>query len=324
MTDHTTNDAKRYARVPIANAEALIAAGASLRVELGAGTDAISFASLAVLTPKELKKAGGVFPLPRMHAGGSYAVRMRAEKHGMRPGPYTAPIAVTLQPLAPPSALTIVGRAGDASIADLTWVPGERTVRQELRIREAGRTSWRTRFALPGSTGAALDALKPGKTYEIEVRHRELPPYKGVSTSVTATFTTRSEVRTLLPPTNPKGLVTRTGTFGMEVTAAEVPTVIAFEVAVEIAPDSGLFGPYQESPMGTRTAVAPPGRTQFTRLAPADGRSRRIRARAMRHGATASDWCPFVEVLPYSAEPDGTPTTSASRRKKGIGHRPTQ
>jgi hypothetical protein len=321
---NTVTDPKRYARVPIANADALIAAGASLRVELGAGTAATSFASLTVLTPKELKKAGGFFNLPRMHAGGSYTIRMRSEKHGMRPGPYTAPIAVTLAPLAPPGALTIVARAGDASIADLSWVPGEGTVRAELRIRETGRTAWRTRFALPGSMGAAVDGLKPGKTYEVDVRHRELPPYKGTSTSVTATFTTGSEIRTLAPPTNPKGFVNRNGTFGMEVTAVEVPTVITFEVAVETAPDSGTFGPYQESPMGTRSAVAPPGRTQFSRLAPADGRSRRIRARAMRHGATASEWCTFVEVLPYSAEPDGTPTTVASRRKRGVGQRPTQ
>lgn len=316
------NDPKRFATVTVENAAARIAAGENVRLEIGSGTAPSSFVLLAVLTPKDLAKQT-TFRLPQMHAGASYATRQRAEKRGMRPGPYTAPVPIILEPLAAPTALSATSRAGDASVADVAWTPGELKVPAELRVRVQGRQSWRTRFAIAGSAAAMLDALKPGTTYELEVRHRELPPYKGVSAAASVTFTTGADVRALLPPTDPTPFVNRNGTFGMEVTAAEVPTVIAFEVAVELAPDSGTFGDYRQLPKGVRSAVQPPGRTQFSAVAAADGRNRRIRARAERHGATPSDWCAFVEVLPYSAAADGTPTTRESRRKHGPSGAPT-
>ncbi len=302
-------DPKRYAIATVTNAAALITEGDNVRIELGNGTAPTSFTLLVVLTLEEMAGGYTAFRLPRMDAGSSHAMRMRSESAGIRPSTYTTPIAVTLDALTAPSSLSIIGQAGDGSVAVLTWVNGESDVPVEIRFRVTGALAWRTVVMPAGSTSTAIATLELSTAYDFDVRHHEAPPYDGVSPSASATFTTGATGRTLLPPDNPSafsgsydaasGSFINDGTYGLEVTAAEFPEAIQFEVAIETSPGSGTYGAYVDPTRSQRGAAQQPARTRFTALAPSDGLRRRLHAKAVMVGCTDSPWCDAVDVLPY-------------------------
>lgn len=305
----TATDPKRYAIVTITNAAALITEGDNVRIEFGAGLTPTSFALLALVTLAELTAGKSMLRLPRMDAGSAHAIRMRSEMAGIRPSTYTTPIALTLDALVAPSALSIIGQAGDDSIAVLTWTLGEIDVPIEVRFRVTGDAAWRIVIMAPGSTSTAIGTLALNTSYDFDVRHHEAPPFNGVSASATASFTTGATARALIAPDNPSafsgsidsasGAFVNDGTYGLEVTALEFPEGIQFEEAVETGPGTGLYGSYVEPVRGLVGAMQTPARTRYTAVAPSDGLRRQMHAKAVRVGATDSPFCDAVSVLPY-------------------------
>lgn len=305
----STTDPKRYVLITITNASALIAEGDSVRIEWGAGASPTSYQLLVQLTPAQLTAGRTIIRMPRLDAGITVSLRMRSELEGIRPSTYTSPATVVLDSLVAPSALSIIGQAGDDTQAVVSWTIGETDIPIEVRFRVVGDTAWRTVIAAAGSANILVGTLALLTTYDFDVRHHEKPQWNGVSASVTASFTTGSVERTLLAPDNPSafsgsfdattGAFVNDGTYGLEVTAVEFPESIAFEVAIETSVGAGTYGSYVEPPFGVRSGVQYPSRTRFTALAPGDGLRRQMRAKAVRVGAIDSPYCAEVSVLPF-------------------------
>jgi hypothetical protein len=307
----TTTDPKRYALITITNSSALLAEGDTVRIEWATAGFAPSFGLLAVITPDMLSAGRTVLRTPRMNAGQAIALQMRSELQGKRPSAYTFPVVtVSLDSLVPPTALLITAVPGDDTQVIVSWLGGETDVPIEIRFKVTGDTAWRTVVAAASSLNLLVGTLALTTTYNFDVRYHEKPPYVGVSSSITANFTTGSTERTLLPPDNPSafsgsfdaatGAFVNDGTYGLEVTAVEFPESIAFEGAIEDAPGAGTYSAgFVELPRGVASAAQYPNRTRWTGLAPSDGLRRRLRAKATRVGAIDSAWCDPVDVLPY-------------------------
>ncbi len=307
----SSTDPKRYAVITLTNAAALITEGDNVRIELGAGASPSSYMLLVLLTVADMVAGRTALRLPRLDAGSVHTVRMRSESAagGIRPSAYTLPLTCVLDALVPPTSLSIIGQPDDSTIAVVSWTIGETLVPIEVRYRVTGDTAWRIAIAAAGSSNIAIGTLSLATEYDFDVRHHEVPPYDGVSASISATFTTSNVVRTLLAPDNPSafsgsidsatGSFINDGTYGLEVTAREFPESIEFHVAIETSPGAGTYGSYVEPPRSVQDAAQEPARTRFTAVAPGDGLRRRMQARAVRFGATSSAWTDAVDVLPF-------------------------
>lgn len=307
----SSTDPKRYAVITLTNAADLITEGDNVRIELGTGASPTSYMLLVLVTLADLVAGRTALRLPRLDAGSVHTVRMRSESAtgGIRPSAYTLPVTAVLDALVPPSGLSIIGQPDDSTIAVVSWTVGEDLVPIEVRYRVTGDTVWRIAIAAAGSVNIAIGTLALATEYDFDVRHHEAPPFDGVSSSISDTFTTSNVVRMLLAPDNPSafsgsidsstGSFINDGTYGLEVTAREFPESIEFQVAIEASPGAGTYGAYVEPPRSIQDAAQQPARTRFTHVAPGDGLRRRLQARAVRFGATSSPWTDAVDVLPF-------------------------
>ncbi|MBX6331051.1 MAG: hypothetical protein IRY91_04300 [Gemmatimonadaceae bacterium] len=144
----------------------------------------------------------------------------------------------------------------------------------------------------------------------MRVYHEEKAPYLGRSEAATARFCVGVRTSHFNPPTNPMGFVgpwnctsiglAPDGTYGLEVTATELPSFVQFEVVVETAIGSGLYGSYSVPPGGVIQSVAD-GPTRFVGTTPLDGIRRSIRAKHIRiHQTDSAYTTPMVNPGLYA------------------------
>jgi len=192
----------------------------------------------------------------------------------------------------------------------LTWVSGETTMPVVVQWKETAAPRYDNEVVLlAGSTRYVIRGLTPGASYTARVFYREQAPWKGESAAVTTSWTNDSTVPTCRTPDNPRafagsidpatgGLVVD-GSYGLEITATELPSFTAFEVAIETSPGAGTFGTYDPVPRGTIQSVQG-ARTVWRGIAPSDGKRRSIRAKSTSPGKTDSTYSPAVDVDPWT------------------------
>lgn len=290
-------DNRKTAVVTITNAAALAALGLLVRLEIGTG--ATQPASGALLTIADPATTSTV-TTPSLDAGTRVWVRARSEKAGQRPSGWSAWVNTALVAINPVTGLAVSAEdAADRSKRLLTWAIGANAADMPVEVltNKAGETP-RTVALLPaGSTQYQLTGLDAA-TRTATVRHREQPPYGGTSADATISVVTAVGAPTLAAPTDPAvfagslgtdGIRIVDGTFGLEVTATEIPSGVEVQVAV----GAGAFATVDTVPS------VQGGRTRWTGTAPNDGKLRHFMARHTRDGATASAWTPEVSVQPW-------------------------
>lgn len=298
-------DTRKVAVITITNAAALAAAGLLVRLELGRG--AVQPAAGDLLTIADPAAVTSV-TTPAQDAGTRLWVRARSEKNGQRPSAWSAWVNVQLAALNAVTGLSVSAEvAADRSRRLLTWAVGANATDMPVEVltNQAGEAA-RTVALLPaGSTQYELRALDAA-TRTATVRHREASPFGGVSADATVSVVTNAGARTLAAPTDPSGFAGKVGnggglvidgTFGLDVTATEVPSGVEVQVAV----GAGAFATLDivDAVQGERT--------RWAGVAANDGQARRIRARHVATGATESAWTDEVTVEPWGAVPPATP-----------------
>jgi hypothetical protein len=320
----TTGNLKKSVTITVTNAATLAAAGYNARVEwyIGSASPTGNGALLRTFTPADL--AAGWAISARVDAGSLVAVQMRSEKPGFRPSAYTAWASVNLTDLVAPGSLALSGTPTDPARPLFTWTLTETDTPLEFYVRLASESSSAARLVhtLPaGSTQYQPQLMSATDAVVVGVRHREVPPFAGVSTTTELTYTPGVTGLTLSPPTNPSAFAGRVdddgvpvldGTFGLEVDAAETPGFVEFSVAAETSAGSGTPGTYTS---GVPVPAAQGTRTRWTAVAPNDGLLRYLRARSSRSGTTESSYTAEVSIAPWSPTPPvlrSTVTTTAT------------
>lgn len=173
---------KRFFSATITNAATLAAAGYIVRAEWGIGGSApANGALLALVDPATIT----VIDSPRVDAGSHVWVRMRAEHPDQRPTSFSSWSGLDLADLTAPTSLTQTANV-------LDWTTGEGP--QEVLWRIAAESVDISVGLLPaGANHFDLTAFVPVATSIVAtVRSKDEPPYAGVSSSATLTFTTAS------------------------------------------------------------------------------------------------------------------------------------
>lgn len=325
----SASDPKRYATISLTNSAALVTAGVTVvRFELSTETGPPAGGMVVgTLIPGSATLA---FVSPRMEAGATIQIRARSEQPNRIPSAWTAWSSVTLTAL---SAVTGLAHGAGANNTErvLTWGNPDASVPVRVRWRPNGASDYEfVKFLPPGSTRYTLIGLVPGTSYDVEVVLADFPPSSATSPVSTLTFAAGAGAPTLSVPwapaafagtLGPGGMYETNGTYGLEVTAAEWPSQIELEVAVETAVGSGAYGAYnflvrELAVQGYRA------RTRLTGLAPNDGLRRKLRARAVFSGWTSSGYTAEVVVAPYVAQRPivpaiPTPTFAVTGRVEG-------
>lgn len=292
---------KSAATVTVTNAGSMLA-GSKVRIEWGSGGSAPAEGALLTLLDPTTETA---ITTPQVDSGTRVWARARSEHPDRRPSAWSSWSDVNLTDLTAPSALTNTGNV-------LSWTNGESARKIEILWRLSSESSPADRRAAlldAGATSFDMTGIVPASTsVEINILHRDDPPFNGVSAVDAHTYTTPA-TSTLATPVSPVGFVggdgfVKGGTYGMEVTAVDLPSFIEFDEAVETGVGAGTYGSFVTVEM---LAAVVGGPTRLTRVAPQDGLRRRMRARAVLEGKTPSSYTANVDVLPWGL-PRGAPT----------------
>lgn len=307
----TATDPARFAIVTLTNASALAADGDDVRVEMALGASPTAWGLVARISAAELVAGTSDMRTPRVDAGSVVNVRMRAEQSKKIPSSYSTPSNVTLDAIAAPTSLSATPVTGDGSLCDLAWTLADTTVPVVITLAEhTGGTAREVATLPPGSVQHRLAGLSTSVAYDVTVFHREAPPFAGVSSAATASFTAGSTSPTLVAPDDPRpfagsvdptsgGLVID-GSYGMDCVAHEFPSTTRFEEAVETAIGAGTYGSFADAPNGAMPSVQS-GRTTWRNAGPNDGLRRQLRAYHTRPGATDSATTAVVLTKPWIA-----------------------
>jgi hypothetical protein len=247
--------------------------------------------------------------LPPVVAGTQVWVRLRSTKLDARPSSYGTADDVTLSSIDDPTGLSVTPDAGDASKALLEWTPGANADDDlaDIYLRLDGESfgeSFRIASLPPGSTLYTITGLTASEDYIVSVQHRD-PTTGDTSDAVDESFTAGASTVTLNAPTGPApfaaagragGFPFADGTYGIGVVATEVPGTVEAAVAVETAPGAGTFGSF--TTLGSAPSVAGDW-TTVSGSAPNDGKLRRLKARHIGDGQTASSYTSTVDVDPW-------------------------
>lgn len=290
----------------ITNAATLITAGSSVRVEIaltsGAAPASSEWTTLRLMTPDDLTTAAIVSGVVTTAPTTVYA-RARSERDGFLPSAYSASSSVSFSALTSITGLTGAAVSGDGSRLLITW---SRSVTDDaiydVFVRLSSEPQGTGIYAVtlpPNSTTANASGLTASTLYTIDVRVRsQFGPDQSVWVSTTAT--TASGTTTLSNPSALVAYVPFAGAVALDgiVTGTPLPNA-EVEMATETAVGSGTFGSYAAA--GTAVAVAGGAFTQQISAA-SDNLLRRLRARAVRAGATSSSWVVApTDVLPDSS-----------------------
>jgi hypothetical protein len=173
---------KAFVDVAITNAATLVTDNSAVTFEWGIGGSApASGANLIFINPADDTS----FTTPRVDSGSQVWIRARAETFGemTRPSAWSAWSSINLADLTAPTALTRTGNVLEWTTGEgpqeVLWRPAAESVDRSLGILASGSN----RFDLTG-------AVPPGTSIVATVRSVDEPPYRGVSTDVTLSFTT--------------------------------------------------------------------------------------------------------------------------------------
>ena len=192
-------DGRKYIDVTVTNAAALNTAGAVLRVEWAVAGSEPSSGSLLTMYTGQIPSS---FTTPAVDAGSHVWMRMQAFIPLRRPTAYTAWQSVNLTDLTAPSSLSR-SAGSDPARNTITFTAGESDIPLEVRQRPQGDPAGEARVVdtlSPGSDRVTL-TLVPGNSYTIGIRHRELAPFGGVSSTTEISFTVAGSPDTLPVPT---------------------------------------------------------------------------------------------------------------------------
>lgn len=334
-------DPKHVAEVTVTNAAALSAAGierVNFQMATGAGTPAGGSVDFAARGVFQLLTTPTV-PLPPVAAGEKVWVRAQSkDSQALFAGPWTAWTSVTLTALTAPSGLVLSSGANDTEKV-VTWALADLNSPVLIRWKLTGDVNWAASVALPaGTVTYTIRNLVPGGggiTGEVLVM--DYSPSPGQSTPTAFSFTPGSTVPTLPTPWSPAGWCgpqddlsggpgLADGSFGLDVTAAQWPAFVEFEVAVETGIGTGVYGSFvtASAPLvqqGYRT------RTRFSSYAANDKLRRKLRARHNLPGYTASAYTAEVVVNPWVAQKSiipaiATPSFSLAGKVDGTQESP--
>jgi len=255
--------------------------------------------------------------LPAVFTGATVEARARSEAPPHLPSSWSVPVSVTLTSIAAPTDLSVVVNATDGSLATLHWTIGAGADADLVDVwrRAAGDpaiAATRVMVLNPGSTQYMLEGLTPNTAYTASVQHRD--PRTGDTSALTEiTFTTANVSRTLSAPVNPApfagvlnpltGAPNRDGTFGIGVLAAEFPSFLEVQIAVETAVGSGVYGPWETRATQPTIPSVLGNWTTGIFVAPNDGLHRQLRARHVLDGCVPSAYTAPVTVLPWTPLP---------------------
>lgn len=303
----TAGSPRHRALVSLSNAPALVTQGSRARLEVavvaaGGAAPSGSGAPLALLDPA----TETTVETPNADAGRRVWVRARSEQPDRRPGAWTAWASADLAALPAPTAFTATADAGDGTRAVLAWTNGDATLGVEIRYRATATEPDLRPLAVlvAGSTRYEPYSLIPGTAYTFDVRHVEPAPYTGASTSATDTETTSGTVPTLTAPSVPIVSSNGLGTIRVDVTAASLPSVTAFEGSDESAVGSGVSSGTW-AVFARRDSVTDDYTSASLSGIASTGKRVFVRVRHERAGATPSAYSPEVSVDPFSVTSGG-------------------
>ena len=320
----SSTNGRNTAELTITNAAALNALPAGILIQVafltsGATPAAEDYSDMAAY-------ATGTIPttairLPSVFQDSKVSVRARSTQPTKRPSNWSSVATVTLDALNPPTGVAAAAVSGDGSLLDVTWAIGsgsdhcetEVYVRLQSESASANRLAHITRA---GSLSHRIRDLAPSTQYTVSVRHRD-PGNLDRSALATANQTTNGTTRTLAAPTNPDGFSFPVGgparahrvaldepfrqsRYGLAVVAQEFPGSIEIAEAVETAVGSGSYGAY--ATVETIESVSGDW-SVWSRTAPTDGLRRKVKARHIATGATASAYTSEVVVNPATLDP---------------------
>lgn len=308
--------------ITITNAATLNGQSAGLRLQMaldtgGGAPAAEDYSDVAFFMPGAIPT--GVYRLPVVTADATVYVRARAEKNAARPSSWSTPSSVNLTGITAPSAVTGTP-AGDGTRAEITWTNGVATLRVEVWLSLASEVfADATLIAdLPaGSDRYSMYDLTPSTNYTVYVRHRD-EETDDVSATAEDDFTSGATPATLTAPTNPDGfsffqtvpgstfgvsskILQRNNRYGIVVKATEFPSFIEVQEAVETAAGAGTYGSF--ATVATQIKSESGSWTLWSDRAPNDGLRRKLKARHVREGATASSYTAEVIVTPGTNDP---------------------
>lgn len=317
---------RNVAEVTVTNAATLNALPAGLQLQWavlasGATPAAADYTDVQLYDEGEIPTAA--FRLPAVFADSKISVRARSLQAARRPSDWATVATVTIDALEPPTGLSLTATAGDGSYLDgeFTIGSGSEAAVTDVYFRLSSESSAEAKLydtLLAGSDRFRIYGLTPSTEYTVSVLHRD-PGNNDISSSDTETETTGGTTITMDPPTNPDGFsfvhAPRARVFGQTVDGHDgrygiaVVAPVSIQVsgaqiqiaeAVETAVGAGTYGAYV-----TVDSVEPVSGdwTIWFRRAPTDGLKRKLKARAVRDGATSSAYCSEVTVDPSAADP---------------------
>lgn len=347
----SVSDNRRFYTITVTNSGSLITNNYNLRVEMGNGTLQPSGGLQTVYTPTSLPP---FITSPQQSAGSIVWARLRSEASAsMRPGLWTAWQTLHLKALTPPANLT--SSISGAGAEYVSWSLGETDIPVQVFLWPVASPSNSGTLVseLPaGSTQTIVDTSGAFTPYWFGVRHAELLPYNGISTTVSASFTS-SDAKTMSTPIHARGFVggnafgwglqgetkgtqyIRNGNYGLAVQAQEFPSFVEFSEATESFAGSGVFSDYDSVFFESSNQV---GETVYINVGANDGKAHALRARHIRLGTHPSDWTVPVVVVPWKTvvldplilqaaynvsadDPDGTIVTTGVTYNDGINNK---
>lgn len=308
----STSDPRHVAALTITNAATLTAAGYSVRVQVavtnGSVPAATDYTDFTFYRANEIPTVA--FGLPAVYADATVYARARSEVIDERPSNWSDVVNVALDAFDPPSGLTATPSVTDASQCALSWSVGDdsETAAVDVLLRLASESASAARIVEtlpPGSTRYTLGGLVASTNYVAAVRHRDESTGE-LSAIDEEPFTAGATLYQLQAPQSPDGfsyghrpdthrfrdrVPNRAGAYGLAVVATELsaddPTDVEIAEAVETGVGSGVYGAY--ATVGRVPSVQGDW-TIWVAIAPSDGKRRKLKARHVRDGATASSY----------------------------------
>jgi hypothetical protein len=306
----STGSPSTQAIVTLTNAATLVASGVvSVVVEwaVSALSPTVAGQDLGSIIPA----APLVLTTPPAAGGSKVWARAKSIQPQKRSGTFTAWAGVTLTAVGVPTVLAFVADGTDGSKGTLSWTAGTNTATYGVRVLRrltalSSASDQPVVDLLPGSTATPLSGMVPATGYTATVQYFDT--ITGiVASSATLAFTSGSTVLVLTEPTEPVGIVGRTdasgvaivdGTYGLDVTATQIPGTVEFWAAVELLAGTGFY-PAGVLVFSTPSVSGSP--TSYRAIAPHDGLKRKLTARHVATGATSSTFTSAQIVDPWGA-----------------------
>lgn len=315
---------RNVAAVTITNAATLNGQSASLRLQMatttGAAPAAEDYSDIAYFEAAAIPT--GAYRLPAVTHDLIVYVRARAEKLGARPSNWSSTANVNLDPLDPPTAVAAVAHGSDGTRAEITWTIGTDSTDALVEVwrslaAEAFADAVLVATLPPGSNRYSAFDLAASTAYDFYIRHRD-EDTGDLSATAQDDVTTGATAATLTAPTHPDGFSTMIGppvqTFGLRphlsslinrygivVQASEIPSFIEVQEALETGVAAGTYGSF--ATVGTNIPSVSGDWTSWSNGAPNDGLRRKLKARHVRDGATASAYTAEIIVNPGTNDP---------------------